>query len=166
METSPSDKIKKYLEVDYPEASNFYDRRAVIAKRWYRFLSVYLISVSAVLTVATGLSLSGVFWKFAIPIASASIGVAAALLSHYKCHENWLSYRATWDALERERRFFETGTEKYADVNNSGAVFVSQIEAIRSREGDDFYARHRKTDEQANLPIQDAVPEKLRKPHK
>jgi hypothetical protein len=160
MSISAADKINRYLENEYPKAAQFYDDRAVAAKCYYRFFSVYLITMSAALTVVTGLSMAGEFWKIAVPVASATIGVAAALLAHFKFHENWLSYRATWDALERERRYFETGTEKYLGANNPGDIFVGQIESIRAREGDDFYARHRKTDEQTNIASPEATPAK------
>jgi hypothetical protein len=163
MGVSPEDRFAKYLKNEYPAAAKFYDDRAVGAKRWYRFLSIYLITMSAALTVVTGLSFAGEFWKVAVPIASATIGIAAALLAHFKFHENWLSYRATWDALERERRYFEAGTEKYYGQSNPGDIFVSQVEAIRAQEADDFYARHRKTDEHSNVTSIEMDPTKQTK---
>ena len=144
------DAAKKYLEVEYPKAIKFYDDRAKSSKLWYRIFSVYLIVVSAALTAMVALAPDSFCWRIFNVFLSATLGISAGLLSHLKSHENWLSYRATWDALERERRYFESGTGQYRSARDAGALFVTQIEAIRAREGDDFYARHRKVDEQTN----------------
>jgi hypothetical protein len=106
-------KLDDYLRKEYPKAVTFYDTRAVSSKRYYRAFSVYLLLSSATLTVVTGVAPEGHFWKLIVPIISATIGVAASMLAHFKFHENWLSYRATWDALERERRLFEAGIPPY-----------------------------------------------------
>ena len=54
--------------------------------------------------------------------------------------------------MERERRFYETGTGEYRPAADKGALFVERVEAILSREGADFYARHAKGEEQAKKP--------------
>jgi hypothetical protein len=146
------DSIKKYLADEYPKAVKFYDDRATSSKRCYRFLSVYLIVVSAGLTVFVAFAPKEVGWRIASSVLSASIVVATGLLAHFKCHENWLSYRGSWDALERERRTHEAGVGEYKSAPDKNALFVERVEAILAREGADFYARHAKGEEQAKTP--------------
>jgi hypothetical protein len=142
----------KFLTEEYPKAVAFYDSGAVKAKRWFRTLSVYLIVVSAALTVLIAMSDTDDPYRWVRAGLSASIGVVTALLSHLKCHENWLSYRASWDALERERRLYEAGAGEYKDIAVKDTLFVERVEAVRTREGADFYSRHTKGEEQARKP--------------
>ncbi len=91
--------IRKYLDDDYAKALAFYDDRAVVAKRWYRALTVYIVIISAILTPIIAFAPSTVHWRLASASLSSSIVVATGLLAHFKFHENWLAYRSAWDAL-------------------------------------------------------------------
>ncbi|HYR91439.1 MAG TPA: DUF4231 domain-containing protein [Terriglobia bacterium] len=143
---------KKYLDEDFQAAVDFYDRRATRSKRWYRSMSVYLIVVSATLTPIVALAPQDTNWRVISTILAATIVVATGLLAHLKCHENWLSYRASWDALKRERRLFEAGVAEYVNATDRAAMFVERVEAILAREAAGFYARHAKGEEQAKKP--------------
>lgn len=136
--------IKKYLSDDYAKAVKFYDERANTSKLLYRVLSIYLMVVSAVLTPVIAFSPNNVCWRIISAGLSMTLVIVTGLLAHLKCHENWLSYRASWDALNRERRLYETGAGIYASEADRGALFVERIEKILTREGTDFYARHAK----------------------
>ena len=70
------------------------------------------------------------------------------MLAHLKCHENWLSYRASWDALERERRLFETGSGPYCSLPDKASLFVERVEAVLTMEGTNFFARHASNEKQ------------------
>jgi hypothetical protein len=141
--------IKNYLASDYAKAVKFYDDRANSSKRWYRVLSIYVIVVSAGLTALVAFAPDALCWKILSASVSASIVVATGLLAHLRCHESWLSYRRSWDALERERRFYQTGTGAYKSATDREALLVERVEAILTTEGTDFYARHANGDENA-----------------
>ena len=134
--------IKKYLAEDYAKASKFYDNRARSSKRVYRTFSIYLIVASAVLTLLVALAPDPEYWRITAATLSATLAVATGILAHLKSHENWLSYRASWDALERERRLFETGSGPYRSVPDKASLFVERVEAILTKEGTNFFARH------------------------
>ncbi len=134
--------IKKYLAEDYARASKFYDDRARLSKRVYRAFSIYLIVASAVLTPLVALAPDQERWRIIAAALSATLVVATGMLAHLKSHENWLSYRASWDALERERRLFETGSGLYRSLPDKDSLFVERVEAILTKEGIDFFARH------------------------
>lgn len=147
--------IKKYLAEDYAKACKFYDDRANTSKRSYRALSIYLIAASAVLTPLVALAPDQQCWRIAAAALSATLAVATGLLAHLKSHENWLSYRASWDALERERRLFETGCGPYRSTSDKGSLFVERVETLLAKEGTDFFARHasaEKRDGEAGKP--------------
>ena len=144
--------LTKYVTDEYPSAVKFYDDRARAAKLQYRILSVFVVAASASLTALVAFSSKDCTWRVISTTVSATIVIATGLLAHLKCHENWLSYRASWDALEREKRLFESGVGEYQSAEDKGALFVEQIEAIRAREGAGFYARHAKGEEPAKKP--------------
>jgi hypothetical protein len=139
--------IKNYLSSDFAKAVKFYDDRSKSSKRWYRFLSIYVIVVAAGLTALVSFAPSDQPWRILSAAVSATIVIATGLLSHFKCHENWLSYRNSWDALQRERRFYETSAGEYKKAGDKETLFVERIEAILARESAEFYSRHAKGDE-------------------
>ena len=140
--------IQKYLNVEYPKALEFYDARSKKAKLTYRILSIYLIVISALLTTLVAFAPDEVGWKILSSLLSATIVISTSLLAHLKCHENWLSYRSSWDSLERERRSYETRVGVYRDTEDPESVFVERIEALLAKEGADFYSRHATKDSQ------------------
>lgn len=144
--------IKKYLSEDFAKATQFYDHRACAAKRWYRGLSVCLIFISAALTPVVALAPDEPRWRIISTVLSATIAVLTGLLAHLKSHENWLSYRGSWDALEREHRLYDTGSGAYKEEADMNSLFVDRVEAILAREGADFYARHAKGEDHAKKP--------------
>ncbi|NOT00278.1 MAG: DUF4231 domain-containing protein [Phycisphaerales bacterium] len=151
-----NDTIQRYLDARYAGSLAFYDSRATMHKRWYRGLSVYVIIASAFLTAFVSLVPPEFGWRAGSAVLSASLVVATGLLAHYKSHENWLSYRLTWDALARERELHSAGIHEYRIAEGRDALFVERVEAILARESSNFYARHVKSEDQANAaPKQD-----------
>jgi len=143
------EKLKEYMDNQFARVLTFYDVRSVMYKRWYRILSVYVIVVSAILAPFVAFAPAGLGWRIASAVISASIVIATSLLSQFKCHENWLSYRASWDALNREQRYHSAEIQDYKASQDKNALFVERVEAILTREGAEFYARHLKCDEQS-----------------
>jgi hypothetical protein len=143
---------KKYLIEDFAQYLDYYDKGAINAKRWYRYLSVYLIVVSSGLTPIVALAPQNITWRVVSTVLAATIVIGTGLSAHLKCHENWLSFRGSWDALKRERRLFETSVAEYATAADRCSLFVERVEAILSREAKDFYSRHAKGEEQAKKP--------------
>lgn len=140
--------IAKYLSEDFAKAIRFYDDGAVSSKRMYRFLSIYVIVISALLTLLIAFAPSEICWRIFTAALSVTIVIATGLLAHLKCHENWLSYRASWDALQREKRLYETGTDAYAKAEDKNSLFVSRVETVLAKEGAEFYARHARGEDQ------------------
>ena len=134
--------INKYLAEDYAQALKFYDDRARLSKTIYRVFSIYLIVASAILTLLVALAPEQEWWRTMTAALSATLVIATGILAHLKSHENWLTYRSSWDALERERRLFETTSGPYCSVPDKSTLFVERVEAVLRKEGTDFFARH------------------------
>lgn len=141
--------INKYLAKDYAKALKFYDDRARSSKITYRVFSVYLIVAAAILTPLVALAPEQGYWRIVAAALSATLVIATGILAHLKSHENWLSYRASWDALERERRLFEMTSGPYRSDPDKSALFVERVEAILTKEGAEFFARHANDDRTA-----------------
>jgi hypothetical protein len=131
-----------YRDGRYAEALEYYDGRAIRNQRWYHFCSVYTLAVSiAVTPVLLGDWPRGHGLIFAA-ILSPTIALVAGVSDHFRFHENWLSYRATWDALRRELRWRDATVGPYAGIPDRNARFVERVEGLMSHEGGEWLARH------------------------
>jgi hypothetical protein len=133
--------FEEYLNTKYKKLIGFYDRRSIWNKRGYRICSVFVIVVSGLLAPLIG---TGSLSKHEMvgALISASIVVVSAILAHFQFNENWLSYRATWDALEREPHLRIAGIGEYEGAMDRNSVFVNRVEAIAAREGSEWLGRH------------------------
>jgi len=149
--------LKQYREGRYAEMLEFYDKRAIQNKRWYRFFSLYVIVASFLLAPFVAYDLGS--WKLLTALMSATIGMAAAALGHFKFHENWLRYRSAWDSLKREPSFHAALIGGYKTHPDANAHFVERVEAIFSGEGADWLAVHAPDDasrKRSDTLLQDA----------
>lgn len=141
-----ADELNAYVDGRFSDLLNFYDRRAVSAKRGYTACSIYVLVVSIAIAPIQALSLgadsSDRVGKIIVAILSPTVALIAGLAAHFKFHENWLSYRASWDALKRELALFQAGAGDYRNIPDANVRFVERIEAMAGNEGKDFYSRH------------------------
>jgi hypothetical protein len=138
--------FQDYLGTRYASALAWYDKRAGQNKWSHYGISLYLFAASAFLTAVSGLP----EWKVWATLAAAGASIAAATLSLFKCQENWLGYRATWDALKREPHLRIAGLGEYAAAPDNNALFVRRVEDLVSREGAQWLARH--SDKKPQVP--------------
>lgn len=133
--------IHKYLQERFKELLKFYDTRASLNKKGFRFCSVYVILVSALLSalIANGIAIQ---YRLAAGLLSASVVIVSGILSQYQFNENWIEYRAAWDSLQRERQYFEARLGEYIGADDPNALFVQRVESISAGEGAGFYCRN------------------------
>lgn len=134
------DDLKKYQEGRFRQMLDFYDRRAIQNKRWYRIFSLYIIVSSFLLAPFVAIDLGE--WKPFTALLSSTIGMAVAVLSYFKFHENWLRYRSTWDCLTREPHFHAARIGDYQGYSDPNALFVERAEAMFAREGAEWLSVH------------------------
>jgi conflict system pore-forming effector with SLATT domain len=134
------EKFTQYLNGRYAEMLAYYDKRAVQNKWAYRLFSWYIIVTSGFLAPLMAIkAFKESLWP---PFLTASVAAAAAMLAYSKFHENWLRYRATWDCLKRELQLHAAGIGSYQGAADPNALFVSQVEALISAEGKEWFAKH------------------------
>jgi hypothetical protein len=140
-----ADELKNYLDGRYSELINFYNRRAITAKRGHNWCSLYIILISVAIAPIQAVSLGdnkSDVGKILVAVLSPTLALVAGIAAHFKFHENWLSYRATWDALQRELALLKADAGSYRGVSNGNSLFVERVEAMVANEGKEFFSRH------------------------
>lgn len=139
-----TDELNAYVDGRFSELLNFYDTRAVSAKRNHKICSTYVLIVSIAVAPIQAVSLivDSCIGKILVAILTPTVALVSGLTALNKFHENWLSYRASWDALKRELELFKAGAADYRNILDANVRFVERIEAMAGNEGKDFYSRH------------------------
>jgi len=130
-----------YRDGRYAEMLKYYDKHSVRNQLWYRICSVYVLAVSAL--IAPIVTLSGSSGKLAAAIIAPTVTVMAGIASLFLFHENWLRYRATWDALTHEIHWRAASVGDYANCADRNATFVTRVESLISQEGREWLKRQR-----------------------
>jgi hypothetical protein len=136
--------FEEYRTTRYSEALNYYDKRANRNRICYRILSIYII-VSSII-IAPVLMLDQVLKgcsRIIATIIAPTVAIATGIASHFGFHENWLNYRATWDALRHELYLRNANIQDYGTSTDRNALFVARVETLISSEGEAWLSRHR-----------------------
>ncbi len=140
------DEFQAYLANRHSQMVQFYDERAGQNKLGYRVLSVYVILISLGLAATLPFvpqDCALLRWLFSILLAS--IAGASGLLAHFQFHENWLRYRSTWDALQREPHLRTARVGDYAAAPDRNSLFVQRVEALVSAEGAEWLRKSKQS---------------------
>lgn len=135
------DEFVTYRNGRYAEALKYYDDRANTNRRLYHICSVYLIVVSVGIAPILMINPFG-YGKVIAVVLSPTVAIVTAIASHFRFHENWLSYRVTWDALRHEVHWRDAKIHDYQNAGDRNALFVGRVEILISREGAEWFNRH------------------------
>jgi hypothetical protein len=135
-----NEEFQRYRDGRYLEALNYYDNKAIWNKRLYYICSTYVLAVSGV--ICPVVLLSKEYGQTTAAILSPTVTVLAAIAGLFKFHENWLSYRATWDSLKHEINWHDANLGLYVGQDDPHRTFVEQVEGLISREGAEWLRRH------------------------
>ncbi len=130
-----------YRNGRYESAMKYYDDRAITNQRGHRFCSIYTLVVSVALTPILILDPKGA-GKIIAAILAPTVAIVTGIASHFQFHENWLSFRATWDALKHELYWRDAQLYEYKEAADRNALFVERVELLISKEGTDWLTRH------------------------
>jgi hypothetical protein len=138
--------FQEYLKGRFETLVKYYDNRSKSNKRWHRVCSVLIILISASLVpiVSTGVLADH---RVIGGVLAASVVVATAIGAYFQFNENWLNYRATWDALQREPHLRIAGVGEYYESKDRNSLFVQRVEAIVSEQGSEWLSRHKRMQE-------------------
>lgn len=136
-----------YKDSRYKKALKYYDKKAIKNSLLYHFCSIYIIvvaiSIAPIITLFPTINLSylNIDGKSIAALLSPTVAIIAGILSHFKFHENWLSYRATWDALKHELHFRNAKIDAYENAKDRNSLFIERVESLISTEGSEWFAR-------------------------
>jgi hypothetical protein len=106
-------------------------------QRKYRFLRVVTLFCAISLPFLTGYA-SDERWylKVLIGFLSVLIAFSEGLLSLYKYHDNWITYRNSVNVLGREKVLYDTKSGAYFQLSADDAfhTFVNNVENILANE--------------------------------
>ncbi|MCI0434465.1 MAG: DUF4231 domain-containing protein [Gemmatimonadetes bacterium] len=117
----------------------WYDAKSITAQRTFKQLRAAEIVAAAAIPFLAGLtSTTGI--PILIALLGAGVVVLAAFQSLGLYHENWTGYRATSEALKREKYLFLSANAPYDD-ERAFPRFVERIEGLLARESE-AWSRH------------------------
>ncbi|MCI0466518.1 MAG: DUF4231 domain-containing protein [Beijerinckiaceae bacterium] len=111
----------------------WYDKKSQTAQRRYKELQIIQIIAAAVIPAIS-----------AFPIIPEKLSVTAALgllivivqgiQQMNQDQQNWITYRSTCEALNREKFLFHAGAGPYLGVENALALLADRIESLMIQE--------------------------------
>ena len=135
-----------YRDTRYKEALDYYDDRAKKSQQGYHGFSIYILGISVAISPILTLdifdvTIFGLNGRVLAAILAPTVALAAGILAHFKLHENWLSYRSTWDALRHEEHFRNSKIFEYKEAEDRNKLFVERVEMLISKEGQEWLCR-------------------------
>jgi hypothetical protein len=120
----------------------WYDRHATTARIWYCGIKVLQIVLAASVPVAAGLDLP----KLITGSLGGFIVVLEGIQQLYRFHDNWVRYRWTTAAMEREKALWTARAGDYSDTDRPDALLALRVEDLSSREATQWVALQSQAD--------------------
>ena len=108
----------------------WYDENAASNQAWFKGLKVVQIAVAAAIPVTAAAGASAAV----AGAMGALIVVFEGLQQLFQFQPNWTSYRATCEALKREKHLFLAQAGAYADRERRDRLLAVRVEALVSDE--------------------------------
>jgi hypothetical protein len=112
------------------EQLGWYDRKSARHKAWFQQLKVGQIVIAASIPVAVAAGASA-------PVAGAmgaAIVVVESLQQLFQFQQNWITYRATAEALKHEKFLYSSMAGPYAGAQRPQALLAERVEGLVSQE--------------------------------
>jgi hypothetical protein len=112
------------------EQLDWYERNAKKNQQWFKVIKLSQILLGALVPVVAAADGSRVL----LGAFGAGVVVLEAVEQLYQFHRNWISYRATAEALKREQHLFLVRGGEYAGTGDHTVLLAERLEALISRE--------------------------------
>ena len=122
--------------------ARYHDRRAAVNKALYFGFTIYSVVAAGLVIPLVALAPQSLIYRICAAAISGSVVVATAISGFTKFQENWLSSRATWDALMREEQWYRHSVYEYRAAADPEGLFVERVTAVLAKEGSEFLALH------------------------
>jgi hypothetical protein len=77
-----------------------------------------------------------------VGLLGAVIVVAEGLLRLFQWEQHWLSYRATWQALDREKALYLSTAGPYTSVSDPRRLLAERVEELIDQENQSWVSLH------------------------
>ena len=136
----------KYISDRYEDQIRWYDRKAAINQKLYRWMQWTLIALAALTPILVELDIEpfGANGIRLATITGAIVAILTAGLKTFGYQENWLNYRTTCETLRKEEHFYAAGLDEYATTDDPEALFVERVESLIARENTMWVSTHRR----------------------
>lgn len=112
------------------EQIDWYDGKAGYNQSRFKAIKVAQIALAAFIPVLAATSVE----SWVLGAMGALVVVLEAMQQLFGYQENWISYRATCEALKHERFLFESDAGPYAEAERPLAMLAERVESLVSRE--------------------------------
>jgi hypothetical protein len=112
------------------EQLEWYETKSAHHKSWFQVLKVGQIVIAASIPVAVAAGASA-------PVAGglgAGIVVIESLQQLFQFQQNWITYRATAEALKHEKYLYTAMAGPYASAQRQQALLAERVEGLVSQE--------------------------------
>lgn len=125
----------EYLEQRLDDQIRWYDKKSQDAQRHFKQARlVELVAAAAIPFLAGVATVSTLtYLQWGIAVLGVIVAVTAAMTGLFDWQENWISYRATAEALKHEKYVYLTRVGPY-EGEAAFAVLVERVEGLVSRE--------------------------------
>lgn len=113
---------------------NWYDRKSAQNKKYYTWIRIFSVTISACIPILTGMVLEYNFLLHIIAVIGGLLVISESVSSLFKWQENWTRYRSITEQLRHEKIAFQTNTGVYRNVEALFADLVERCENIISSE--------------------------------
>ncbi len=110
----------------------WYDTKSAHHKTWFHWLKVAQIVIAAAIPVVAAVGGDGA--AATAGLLGATIVVLEGLQQLFQFQQNWISYRATAEALKHEKFLYTAGAGPYSDAIRPDALLAERVEGLVSQE--------------------------------
>jgi len=134
-------KEDQYLKERVDDQFDWLDRKSVWNQKRYKRLRTIVLVVSVLIPLLSGWIGKLPELSYAVGIGGVIIAICEGLISLHKYQDNWTAYRATAEALKRERLFYLTKTGPYWKKEQPFPTFVQRVETLLGAENEEWRER-------------------------
>jgi hypothetical protein len=121
---------EEYVAKRLDEQYEWLSRKSSANQRWYRRLRTAEICLAGSVPVLAAYAMSSSTAQLGAALAGAFTAIVAGSMGLWKHQELWVQYRATAEALQREKMLFLTHTSPYDDPATAFNTLVNRVESL------------------------------------
>ncbi|MGD8570476.1 MAG: DUF4231 domain-containing protein [Gammaproteobacteria bacterium] len=134
---------EEYFQERLEDQLRWYSSKSKYNQRWFNRLRLIEICAAAIIPFLSGVGEKITYSSWLIGFLGILIAVAAASITLFKFHENWIEYRTTAEQLKHEKYIYLTGIKPY-NADDRLELLVERVESLISKENSAWAVEIRK----------------------